>query len=515
MAYRLQAFSDVGLSQASLTAALDQHQAGVLPRLDKFWSYFRNPLRTAAISGADSHNRPGRWYRQAQEAGLPARVLGERVPGLAFDDRAAGRREVVIENDIGWRISTMIDFMFGKPVKIRSTCADEAKRTLIERALETLWETSGGISLLQDMALLGHVFGHVDLLVRVDDDFLVDDAPAKDGASLERMLRGVNDGFVRVELVEPRRGVAILDSADYRRILAYVVSYEQAGAADANGRHEAAPSSGLFERLLAKRFGKAAPGRVRVTHVISGSAWQLYHDEELVAERSLSRLGGKLPVVHVQNVAQPFAYEGMSDVEPLIPLQDELNTRLSDRACRVTMQSFKMYLAKGIEGFDQSPVGPGQVWSTDNPQAEIAAFGGDAHSPSEEAHILEIREALDKVSGVPPLASGVIRAKVGNLTSATALRITMMGLIARTARKRVTYGRGIAEASRLMLAALDSAGILRTDEADRGVRLEWPDPIPLDERDLIANVIAKDKLGVERGELLGELGHAASDPGIG
>jgi hypothetical protein len=253
---------------------------------------------------------------------------------------------------------------------------------------------------------------------------------------------------------------------------------------------------------------------VRVTHVISGTAWQMYHDESLVMERTLSRLGGKLPVVHIQNLAQPFCYEGMSDVEPMIPLQDELNTRLSDRACRVTMQSFKMYLAKGIEGFDQSPVGPGQVWSTDNPQAEITAFGGDAHSPSEESHILEIREALDKVSGVPPLASGVIRAKVGNLTSATALRITMMGLLAKTARKRVTYGRGIAEASRLMLAALDSAGILRTDEADRGIRLEWPDPIPLDERDLIANVIAKDRLGVDRGELLGELGHAASDPGI-
>jgi hypothetical protein len=363
------------------------------------------------------------------------------------------------------------------------------------------------------MALLGHVYGHVDLLVRVDDDFLVDDSPATDAEQLDRMLRGVNEGFIAVEAVEPRRGIAILDPADYRRIAGYVVAYEQAGAAN-NTTTPAAPGSRLFERLLARRFGHGTRNTVRVTHVISGTAWQMYHDESLVMERTLSRLGGKLPVVHIQNLAQPFCYEGMSDVEPMIPLQDELNTRLSDRACRVTMQSFKMYLAKGIEGFDQSPVGPGQVWSTDNPQAEITAFGGDAHSPSEESHILEIREALDKVSGVPPLASGVIRAKVGNLTSATALRITMMGLLAKTARKRVTYGRGIAEASRLMLAALDSAGILRTDEADRGIRLEWPDPIPLDERDLIANVIAKDRLGVDRGELLGELGHAASDPGI-
>src|SRR5690606_944669 len=103
-----------------------------------------------------------------------------------------------------------------------------------------------------------------------------------------------------------------------------------------------------------------------------------------------------LPVVHIQNIAQPFRYEGLGEVEPLIPLQDELNTRLSDRASRVTLQSFKMYLAKGLDGFERAAVGPGQIWSTDNPDAQITAFGGDADSPSERDHIGEVREALDK-----------------------------------------------------------------------------------------------------------------------
>ena len=48
-------------------------------------------------------------------------------------------------------------------------------------------------------------------------------------------------------------------------------------------------------------------------------------------------LGG-LPVVHVQNMPLPGSYEGLSDVEPLVALQYELNTRLSDRANRVTYQ---------------------------------------------------------------------------------------------------------------------------------------------------------------------------------
>jgi hypothetical protein len=119
-----------------------------------------------------------------------------------------------------------------------------------------------------------------------------------------------------------------------------------------------------------------------------------------------------LPVVHIQNIAQPFYYEGMSDVETLIPLQDELNTRLSDRANRITFQTFKMYLGKGIEGFEDKPVAPGRMWYTDNPEASIEEFGGDAATPSEALHIAEIREAMDKVSAVTPIvAAGKISAR--------------------------------------------------------------------------------------------------------
>ena len=71
-----------------------------------------------------------------------------------------------------------------------------------------------------------------------------------------------------------------------------------------------------------------------------------------------------------------------------------------------------------------------------------------------------IREALDKVSGIPPVAGGVVQGKVGNLSSANALRVTLLSVLAKTARKRVTYGRGIAEVCWLVLAALDWAGVL-------------------------------------------------------
>jgi len=211
--------------------------------------------------------------------------------------------------------------------------------------------------------------------------------------------------------------------------------------------------------------------------------------------------------VHIQNLPLPFFYEGLSEVEPLIPLQDELNTRLSDRANRVTFQSFKMYLGKGIEKFIERPVGPGQMWATDNPEATIQEFGGDAASPSEEAHINEIRAAMDKTSGVTPTAAGLLRNKVGNLTSENALRIVLLGLLAKTERKRVSYGAGIERLCELVLEAADVLGVLDNRPEDRGVRIDWPSPLPENESERLQDAKLKLELGVPAQQVLTELGY--------
>jgi hypothetical protein len=457
-----------------------RHERVGRPRYQQLWDYYRNPITSshsawAALGGFAGPNA-AEISRQtcAQERGLPSRF--RHKPGAAGDDRAWTKKEIVIENDIAWRIQTQVDFMFGRPIGILSLASDPGLRRDIERALDDAWEASGGIALLQDIGLIGHVYGHVDLIVRDDT------------------------GQPRVEVIEPTRGIPIVNPWDYRALDAYLIRSQRDTA------------------------------RPAVTEILQPGLRALFIDDALVSliddrvgDRAPGAPASPIPVVHIQNLSQPFHYEGVGEVEPLIPLQDELNTRLSDRASRVTFQSFKMFLAKGIDpppgappgaGASALPVGPGQIWTSDNPDAEVVSVGGDAASPSEERHIDEIREALDKQSGVPPLAAGVVRAKIGNLTSENALRVTLMGLLSKTARKRVTYGRGIAQASRLMLDALDRAGVLRTDPADRAVRIEWPDPLPRDESDVLNAAIRKLELGVPRERVLAELGYAPTDPGI-
>lgn len=535
------------LGREIISRLIDRHERSVAPRLDLLWSYYRNPMEPG-VTLTSAGGLSARGLRLAQERGLPNRLLGAwSTRGVAArigtDDRTWTRKEVVIENDIGWRVHTMVDFMFGRPITISSGARTPELRRTIERVLDAVWESSGGIGLLQDMGLLGHIYGHVDLVVRAaspagqetnlgEGEAGQDATPrvemGEEGSMLERAR-----GSVRIEIIEPTRGVALLAERDYREIDAYIIRTRRAArerpSADADTSRPFGVAqallrwwrAGLEDRGGTGRDAELGSAQVVTTEILSGGMRQMYEDAgegpRLIDESPAlvqALPGDRPPIVHVQNISQPFEYAGLSEVEPLVPLQDELNTRLSDRASRVTLQSFRMYLAKGFEGADNLPVAPGVIWTTDNTDARVEPFGGDAASPSEESHIEEVREAMDKASGVPPLASGVVRAKIGNLTSENALRVTLMGLLSKTARKRVTYGRGIVQTSLLVLEALDRLGILKTDPRDRGLRVDWTDPLPREERDLLQAAKLKIELGVSPERVLSELGYSAADQGV-
>jgi len=493
-------FGDPNLEETFVEHLVRNEAPGRAAHFNRLWAYYRNDLSPlgAGLPFAE-RDRDGlasaKPYTQAQEFGLPARITGRSHLGLGgagVPQPGLTRKEVVIENDIAWRIDTGVHFLMGQPVGMESLARrpDEARR--IEAVLSAVWEGSGGISLLQEIALLGAVYGFVDLVIRARPPADARGGTAGGTPAAVDLAREA----VAVEPVDAPRILPILDETDYRRLRYWVQVFHR--------QTNRVTAVGPVARLLGRSPRPA--GEVEVIEILGPRWWQRYEDGRLVDEGGNPL--GRLPVVHVQNFANPMHYEGAGDVEPLIPLQDELNTRLSDRANRVTFQSFKMYLGTGIEAFEDRPVAPGRMWSTDNPDASIQEFGGDADSPSETAHIAEIREALDKTSGITPLAAGLLRDRVGNLTSAAALQVVLMGTLARLARKRLTYGAGLVEANRLILEALDAFDILKTAPEDRATRLHWPDPLPENLAQRLAEAKAKRDLGVPAETVLRELGYA-------
>lgn len=493
-------FGDPNLSEQLVEHLVREEAPSRAMHFSRLWSYYENDLTPLGAGISDVQSRPEwascvRPYYQAQEFGLPARITGRThlgYGGAGVPQPAFQRKEVVIENDIGWRIATGVHFLAGQPVGMESLAEQPDQARRIEAILRAVWETSGGQSLLQELALLGAVYGFADLVVRTSG---TGGDEAGVGADVTRRAARA----VLLEAVEAPRILPILEEDDYRRLRYWVQTFRK--------QTNRLTGGGVLGRLLG-RGEQQRIEEVEVVEILGPQWWQRYEDGELVAEGANPL--GRVPVVHVQNLPLPGHYEGAGEVEPLIPLQDELNTRLSDRANRVTFQSFKMYLGKGIEGFEDRPVAPGRMWATDNPDASIEAFGGDAESPSEEAHIRELREAMDKVSGVTPLAAGLLRDHLGNLTSATALKVVLMGTLARLERKRVVYGAGLVEANRMILEVLDRRDIFSTREEDRGTRLHWPSPLPENLGEKLTEAKAKRELGVPAETVLRELGYEPS-----
>ena len=478
MAYELSVFEDASLNAGFIQWLIEQQWPRSSRRFNRLWDYYANPATETLLTDPDGVASTSRGYVQAQEIGLPVRITGKVFNQTA--DPAAGqsvgdiqRKEVVIENDIAWRINAMVDFLFGKPITIQSTAADTARRRNIQAILQAVFDANGGAVFFQDLAVLGSVYGFVDCIVRPGGSLaerLVNGTPPSTSArtpvfSLDSVLRSA--GQITLELIDAPRALPVLEESDYKRIRAYVQHFHQV-------RNEVADDGSFITRL----FGAAAGARRKtaaVTEILSAQAWQRYEDGRLTAAGANPL--GRVPVIHIQNLPQPGYYEGLSDVAQLMPLQDELNTRLSDRASRITMQSFKMYLAKGLDGMRDKAVSPGQMWCTDNLDATIEAFGGDAASPSEDLHITEIREAMDKISGVTPVVAGVLKNKLGNLSSAVALKMTFMGMLSKTYRKQLTYGQGIKDICRMVLELLDTANIFKTERNEREVEVIFPNPL--------------------------------------
>ena len=88
-----------------------------------------------------------------------------------------------------------------------------------------------------------------------------------------------------------------------------------------------------------------------------------------------------------------------------------------------------------------------------------------------------------------------------------ALGVTLMGLLAKTNRKRVTYGKGIEHVCRLILHTLDATGVFRTTEDERRVCLHWPSPLPENTEQRLKEAAMKLRLGVARERVLHELGY--------
>ncbi len=162
MGFDLSIFEDPEFEPDFVEWLVTDRSAEVRTHFEKFWEYYINemcqvPGKVSSSRRADDY---GRCYRQAQEYGLPARITGivHSAAGGVFAGhqvKDVQRKEVVIENDIAWRMNAGVDFLFGKPISIVSRSPDGNKRSEIEKIIKAVIAANGGISAspAQDLVL--------------------------------------------------------------------------------------------------------------------------------------------------------------------------------------------------------------------------------------------------------------------------------------------------------------------------------------------------------------------------
>jgi hypothetical protein len=129
MGFDLRIFEESGggLDPDYVEWLIDEYSIDIQAHFARLWEYYTNPMYEVTGIGAFDRkvNESGRCYIQAQEYGLPARITGlvrSANVGLfgARPVQDVQRKEVVIENDIAWRINAAVDFLFGKPITLVS-----------------------------------------------------------------------------------------------------------------------------------------------------------------------------------------------------------------------------------------------------------------------------------------------------------------------------------------------------------------------------------------------------------
>ena len=201
---------------------------------------------------------------------------------------------------------------------------------------------------------------------------------------------------------------------------------------------------------------------------------------------------GVIPFVHVANLPAPNSFWGRSDLADVIPLNRELNERLSDQADAIRFHADPPVVFTGVESHDAVRVGPGTVWDLP-PGADVKLLEWRGAAPTVREHVELVLRALYETAETPRSAFG----DNGRQLSGVALETELRPLLQKTLRKRMVWTAALRRRCRLIFHLAERVGLL-PEGAAAGLRprVVWPPLLPQDEARAVANNVALVRAGL-------------------
>ncbi|HZS00771.1 MAG TPA: phage portal protein [Chloroflexota bacterium] len=223
---------------------------------------------------------------------------------------------------------------------------------------------------------------------------------------------------------------------------------------------------------------------VEVVETWTDAAFRLEVDGRVVREGPNPY--GVIPFVHVPNLPGPNEFWGRSDLADVIPLNRELNERLSDQADVIRYHADPPVVFRGVEDHDAITVGPGSVWDLPR-DADVKLLEWQGQSVAVQDHINQILRALYETAETPRTAFG----DSGRLLSGVALETELRPLIQKTLRKRIVWSAALRRRARLIWQVAESMGLAAPGTfAGLRPRIVWPSMMPQDDTQEVRNNVA-------------------------
>jgi hypothetical protein len=193
---------------------------------------------------------------------------------------------------------------------------------------------------------------------------------------------------------------------------------------------------------------------------------------------------GELNVVHIPNFIVPPSEFGQSDIESIIPVNEEYNEVSNAMRKIIKYHAEPTTLIYGIRA-SQLEKGAKKVWSNlpTESKVENLELKGDPQFLSER--LKELKEEILRLGDIPQAAFDHSDSRISN-TSGLAMQLLFQPIIDKTKRRRIPHDVGIQKANRIILLAFQNIlGLPVQELADNPTELyttstEYSSPLPRD-----------------------------------
>lgn len=242
---------------------------------------------------------------------------------------------------------------------------------------------------------------------------------------------------------------------------------------DASLLLEVAICSTLRPAEARARFGLVTAVDVEILETWTREQLVISSGNDILEERANPY--GFIPVEWVRNMTPPNSPFGQSDLVDVIPINRELDLRMSDFSDTVRFHADPPVIFKGVDRRDQTTVvGPGNIWDIPkDADVELLEWSGEA--PAVGEHLERLLESIFRLAESPRSSFGDVKLQL----SGVALELELAPLVQRTLRKRLAWGIALRHIAADALRLYELGAQAEALSGSR-IKVEWPPLLPRD-----------------------------------